>query len=168
MTERIKTERLEIKPFSKEDRNDLADLLLREDIKKTFMIPDFADEKALDRMIAVFMRVSETAEHFTRGIYLDSKLIGFINDVEIDDGCIEFGYVIHPAFWGNGYATEMFCAVIHTLLGNPFSCIKAGAFSENTASIRVMEKCGMKRCLQTEPLEYRGKTHTCVYYEIRV
>ncbi len=47
-----------------------------------------------------------------------------------------------------------------------FTVVKTGAFTENIASIRVMEKCGMRRFDETEEIEYRGKNHTCVYYEI--
>ena len=52
------------------------------------------------------------------------------------------------------------------LFSEGFSAVKAGAFSENAASIRVMEKCGMTKTGETEQIEYRGKTHTCVYYAI--
>ncbi len=166
MTKLLKTERLEIKPFSQEDRVDLAGLLLNEEIKKTYMLPDFATEEALNRMVNVFMNASVAENHFTRGIYRENRLIGFVNDVEINEGRAEFGYVIHPSFWGQGYATEMFRAVIEELLGKPFSTIRAGAFRENSASLRVLEKCGMQKCPQTEEIEYQGATHTCIYYEI--
>lgn len=43
--------------------------------------------------------------------------------------------------------------------------VVAGAFSENIASRRVMEKCGMTLTEQEEDIEYRGKTHHCVYYK---
>ena len=44
--------------------------------------------------------------------------------------------------------------------------VRCGAFSENTASIRVMEKAGMVREDFTEDIEYRGIMHHCVYYSI--
>lgn len=42
-----------------------------------------------------------------------------------------------------------------------------GAFEENIASRRVMEKCGMILTESEEKIEYRGKVHRCVYYLIR-
>ena len=42
--------------------------------------------------------------------------------------------------------------------------ILTGAFSTNIASIRVMEKCGMTKLSKTDEIQYRGLTHTCVYY----
>ncbi len=167
MAEIIKTKRLVIKPFSVEDTDPLSELLVNDEIKKTYMIPDFDSREKFDRMVNRNLELSLEDDYFVRGIYLDEKLIGFVNDVEIEDSCIELGYAIHPDFWGNGYATEMFCAVIHELLGTRFTTIRAGAFSENPASIRVMEKCGMRKCPYTEQIEYRGVQHTCVYYEIK-
>ncbi len=167
MGKRIKTQRLEIKPFSGEDREVLAALLQNTEIKKTFMIPDVAAREALDKMVNTFLALSLAEDRFVRGIYANGELLGFVNDVEIDDGCMELGYVIHPAHWNKGFATEMLRAVIGHLLDNGFSAIRAGAFCKNAASIRVMEKCGMKKCPQLEQIEYRGANHTCVYYEIR-
>ncbi len=162
----IKTNRLEIRPFSKDDVMPLSELLLNADIKKTYMIPDFSNQEELNKMVNVFMELSHSDKHFTRGIYTSDGLIGFVNDVVIENAGIELGYAIHPTFAGNGYATEMLQAVINALLGKSFSFIKTGAFSENIASIRVMEKCNMRRCPQTEVITYRGKEHVCVYYEI--
>ncbi len=163
----IKTPRLELKPFSGSDRTGLAALLVNEAIKETFMIPDFADPESLEKMVTVFLERSCSEAHFIRGIYSDGALIGFVNDVEIDQGCIELGYVIHPIHWGKGFATEMLHAVIPVLLGKGYFGVKTGAFCENIASIRVMEKCGMQKCPYQERIEYRGNVHTCVYYEIR-
>ena len=167
MKEMLRTDRLEIRPFSDHDREELSDLLLNDDIKKTYMIPDLADQKALDAMLDRFVALSRSDRRIMRGVYLGERLIGFVNEVEIQNGCLELGYAIHPTFWGQGYATEMLRAMLDELLGNPFSAIQTGAFAENVASMRVMEKCGMQRIDKTEDIEYRGTCHACVYYEAR-
>ena len=46
--------------------------------------------------------------------------------------------------------------------------VTAGAFEENRASLRVMEKSGMERSFFQEPVSYRGENHLCVYYAIRL
>ncbi len=163
----IRTERLEIKPLSGTCAEDLVRLLVREEIKKTYMLPDFPDRQALDQMGKRLTALSCTQDRFVRGIYLKGRLIGFVNDVATENGSIELGYVIHPDHWGCGYATEMLRSVIPALLSHGFSAIRAGAFCGNTASIRVMEKCGMVKCPQEETIHYRGENHACVYYEIR-
>ena len=166
----IKTARLEIKPFAAEDRERLSSLLLNDDIKKTYMIPDFATSEQLEKMMDNFERLSRDEGRFLRGIYDADGLVGFVNDVEMVNryagGYIELGYVIHPDCWGRGYATEMLGAVIGARVSEGFATVRTGAFSENPASMRVMEKCGMQRIELTEEIEYRGKTHNCKYYQI--
>ncbi len=163
----IRTPRLLIRPVCPDDLTVLRAIYLDEDIKKTYMIPDFPSEEAPQRSLRRFAEVSQDETHFVRGIDLDGTLIGIVNDVEIDGGCMELGYALLPAYWNRGYATEMLAAVLDTLLGTRFSTIRAGAFAENPASLRVMEKCGMQRVAATESVEYRGVMRTCVYYEIR-
>ena len=114
------------------------------------------------------MRIKELSENCTRlvyGIYLENELVGFMNDVEMDEGWVELGYVISPAHKNCGFATEALSALIDEAFRLGFSRVKTGAFSENAASMRVMEKCGMKKSSETEKIEYRGATHDCVYYE---
>ena len=75
------------------------------------------------------------------------------------------GYAYLPAFYDRGFATEAFKGAIDYLLSHGFETVLAGAFSGNLASLRVMEKCGMVKQNYTDEIEYRGKTHTCIYYE---
>ena len=105
-------------------------------------------------------------EHFERGIFLGDILIGFVNDVDTTDNCIEIGYAIHPDYHNRGYATEMFRAVVCSLLDNGYSSVVAGAFEQNSASIRVMQKCGLTKIDKEEDILYRGTTMHCVYYAL--
>ena len=57
----------------------------------------------------------------------------------------EVGYVLHPDYWGRGYATE----ILHTVLRFAFQTLRlhrveARCFEEHAASRRVMEKCNMR------------------------
>ena len=99
------------------------------------------------------------------GISLNGRFIGLINDVEIQDGRIELGYAIHPDFKGRGYATEVLTAAIDALFQAGISVVETGAFEENLASIRVMEKSGMTRIDKKDSIEYRGNPHRCIYYQ---
>ena len=162
----IKTERLEIMPFRIKDFSDFAELLTNSEIKKTFMIPDFETREALNGMVQKIAQYSLSNQRFERGIFLEDRLIGFVNEVERKDSSMELGYVIHPSFWGRGYATEMLKAVIEMLLEAGFSQIITGAFDDNSASIRVMEKCGMRKSPVEENIMYQGRDRHCVYYSI--
>nr|AMP50866.1 acetyltransf_3 [uncultured bacterium] len=162
----IQTQRLTLKPYDASDLPALEALLTNADIKKTFMIPDFASPEKLRAMAEKLLEFSLSDAHFERGIYLGDTLIGFINDVEISGGDIELGYVIHPAWQGRGYATEALQAAISTLFHAGFTRVMTGAFEGNAASIRVMRKCGMVKLEKEDDIQYAGKTQHCVYYAI--
>ena len=164
---RINTERLCLRSFSDTDADAAIDILMNDEVGKTFMVPDFKSRDDAMRLFGTLRRLSKADDRFVYGIYLENNLIGFINDVEIDGDEIELGFAIHPDHWGNGYATEVLRASIRELLDMDYSVVKTGAFEENIASIRVMEKCSMTRLDKTDELEYRGKVHRCVWFEAR-
>ena len=61
------------------------------------------------------------------------------------DGIAEIGYGISEEYQNNGYATEAVKALIQWAFNAPqVIAIEAETESENTASIRVLEKCGFK------------------------
>lgn len=164
----IETERLTIKPYALEDVDGLVDLLINPEITKTFMVPKFESLEQAEKLakkLIVFSQENDT-KHLEYGIYLDEKLIGFVNDCGIEDEEIEIGYVIHPDYQGQGYATEAVRAIICELREMGFHKVTAGFFEENTASRRVMEKSGMQQTNVTDEEEYRGEHHICCYCEI--
>src|SRR5260221_11308631 len=61
-----------------------------------------------------------------------------------EDGKIQFGYVLSPIHWGNGYATEATRAMLAQLKNQP-DIFRIGTFVDvdNTASINVLKNCGL-------------------------
>ena len=110
--------------------------------------------------------MSKNYDRFVYGVCLNNQLIGFVNDVFIGENTVELGYVIHPNFKNNGYATEVLTACIKLIFESGFTVLKTGAFEENLASIRVMQKCGMEESLEKEQIEYKGEIKNCKYYQI--
>lgn len=166
----IKTKRLTIQPFNDKDIDDLIDLLTNEEICKTFMIPEFetkAQAISLANKLIDFSKI-EDVKHLEYGIYKDDNLIGFINDCGYDDNEIEIGYVIHPKYKNNGYASEAVNAVFLELKEMGFNKVKAGYFKDNHASLRVMLKCGMKQLDYSEEITYRGNKYISYYCEIEL
>jgi len=155
-----------LKKLSPEDERSTVEILTHDTVKKTYMVPDLTDEAAKKLFIRL-LTLSHDPAHYIRGIYRNDRLIGFINDTEIVSGTIELGWAVHPDFHKRGYATQAVTAAIDELLTLGFHEVQAGAFAENPASIRVMEKCGMKRIDKSEQIDYRGKVHDCVFYAIR-
>lgn len=162
----IETSRLVLHPYVVEDYEAMKELLTNEEIKKTYMIPDFMTEEEIKKFFEKIKSVSYDPNRIDLGIYEKGKLIGFINDVCIENEMVELGYVIHPSKKGRGYATEVLSKMIQILWERGFHKIRTGAFEENLASRRVMEKCGMKMTSEHDTIEYKGVTHACVFYEI--
>ena len=160
----IKTDRLELKPITDNDRGNVIALLTNDVVKQTYMIPDFESEEAAEKLFQRLRDLSVSDTFYQVGIFLENELIGIANEVERTADSIELGYAILPQFHNKGYGTEMLNAMIEKLFCDGFSKVVTGAFSENISSIRVMEKCGMKRLKKVDEIEYRGKVHTCVYY----
>ena len=158
--------KITLKPISAGDAEPMLDILTSKDISRTYMLPDFESREAALPLFRRLMDLSRQESRFVRGIYLEDTLIGFLNDVEIVNGTIELGYVIHPDHWGKGCMTEGLKLAIKELLRLGYQEVICGAFSHNAASIRVMEKVGMTKTEKTEDIEYRGQIHPCVYYAI--
>lgn len=161
----IKTKRLCLQAFRDLDQNALIGLLTNEEISKTYMTPVFHAEDEKVQAFQRLQKLSALEDRFVRGIYLNDQLIGFVNDVEMKDGEIELGYVIHPQHHNQGYATEVLAKAIEVMFLSGFSAVITGAFEGNRASMRVMEKCGMVRIAREDFIEYRGKMHRCIYYK---
>ena len=164
---KIKTERLSLKSHAEQDIDSQIDLLTNPGITSAFMVPEMESRSSAEELVRKMTAFSQTddTEHLEYDVYLGDQIIGFINDCGITDHEIEIGYVIHP-HKGHGYATEVVRAVISELREMGFRKVTAGYFPKNTASLRVMEKCGMQKTAVTDALEYRGKHHACGYCEI--
>ena len=164
----IPTERLVLRPYEAADVERLCALLTDERITGTFLVPKFqskAEAIALAERLVGFSALEDTV-HLEYGIVLGGELIGFVNDCGIEEDTIEIGYVVDPAYWGKGYATEAVRAVLRELKEMGFRKVTAGFFEENPASRKVMKKCGMTPAGLMEEEEYRGEIHRCFYYEL--
>ena len=163
----IQTARLRLQTMTDADEDGVIELLTNEEIGKTFMVPNFQSREQAYRVFTSIKTASQSPEKFVYGIYLNGKIIGFLNDVEQTDEYIELGFVVHPDYKNHGYATEAFSAAMQALFALGWKCVKTGAFAENGASIRVMEKSGMTRLDEVTKIEYRGQEHDCVWFEKR-
>ena len=64
------------------------------------------------------------------------------------------------------YCTNSLEQSINYLFSKGYKEVICGAFENNIASIRVMQKAGMQKISKTDQIEYRGKVHNCIYYSI--
>lgn len=160
----FQTKRLQVRPICADDREAVLDLLTNEIVAKTYMLPEYKCREEAEPLFQRLVQLSREKGRYVAGVYLDAQFIGMMNETEIKDKQIEMGYAFLPAYYNQGFATEAFRGAIDYLLAHGFETVVAGAFSENTASLRVMEKCGMGKRKYTDEIEYRGIHHTCIYY----
>ncbi|CAN5227916.1 GNAT family N-acetyltransferase [soil metagenome] len=97
-------------------------------------------------------------------------LIGGIGMAAIEDGH-EFGYWLTPHAWGRGYATEagraMIASARHTL---GLCSLKAGHFTDNPASGRVLTKLGFRPTGRVAPRQAlaRGGEAPCADFVLEL
>ena len=91
----------------------------------------------------------------------DSSLVGIISlkNIDLDNKNANLGYWIGELYWGNGIASESVALVI-LVINHAFSVlgldeVYAYVYSENKASMRVLEKNGMTK--KGEANEYSKK-----------
>ena len=88
----------------------------------------------LDQMIS---RTAAGGEDFV--IEHEGRAIGIVGAGRIPD----FGFIIHPAFWGRGFATEASRAFISYVFGNGLASeLQADVDPRNIASLRVLARLG--------------------------
>jgi RimJ/RimL family protein N-acetyltransferase len=156
---------ISLRPFCEADAEAITNLLLDEQVKQTYMLPDFPDRAAARPLFDRLLALSEEDSRFVRAICVERRAVGIINDVGIDGREVELGYALLPAVWGRGIATAALGLAIDRLFARGFDTVKAAAFETNSASLRVMEKAGMIPTGQTEEVAYRGQTHRCICCE---
>ncbi len=166
----LESERLILRPFEEKDEEIMLSILTNDEIKETYMIPDFDSREKVVDLFERYKELSLKADRIVYAICLreNCQLIGFLNDCDIDKEKLlcEIGYVISPKHKGNGYATEAFKTVIDELFRIGMKTIRTFYFEENLASCRVMEKCGLKPNGLSHDTNYRGKIHKSIGMEI--
>ncbi len=72
-----------------------------------------------------------------------SEVMGVISLTRVDEGRVEVGYWVGPAFWNTGIASE---AVRALIAANPLNSksVFASVFQDNPASARVLTNCGFQ------------------------
>jgi RimJ/RimL family protein N-acetyltransferase len=138
----LRTERLVLRPPRLEDARTIAALVNdRRIAHNTARIPHpYAVADAHAFLTAV--TASERDAVFL--ITAHGSVIGCCGIEQSADGA-ELGYWLGVDFWGQGYATEAARAVIDHAFGE-LGCdaLQAGARVSNSASRRVLEKCGFQ------------------------
>ena len=144
----IKTERLTIRLIKEIDYEDICEYGCDEETGQ-YMIY-WAKTREQIRMFindCIFSLNLEnpTWYEFVIGLNKTLKVIGNISLI-INDLEAEIGWISNKKYWNNGYMSEAVNAIInYTFNDLAIYKIIATCTSKNIGSIRVMEKCNMKR-----------------------
>jgi len=170
----FKTERLLLSEISIDDLNDIHELLTIPAVDKynTLGIPKTLKEteKHVEKIIT--SRIKVPRDSYTWKIILkkSNQFIGLAGFVLSNDKYKlgEIFYKFHPDHWNKGYATEVAKGLIVVGFKNfKLHKVEAGVATENTQSIRVLEKIGMtNEGLRRKILPIRGEWKDNYHYAI--
>jgi len=99
--------------------------------------------------IRSFIEACREVRRFHWGIFFEGRHVGNVSCSEWSHAnrWIDISYILgEKDVWGRGLAAAAVGAAIeHLFAAHPFNRVQAHAVMENTASVRVMEKLGMRR-----------------------
>src|SRR5581483_6351521 len=158
----LETERLVLRQFTEDDANNLFELDSDPDVMRYVgsVSARLANVDAYRERIRTnylpyherhpgygYWAVVEKPNHdFIGWFHLRPALdYRFAAEAGFRSGDVDLGYPFRKSAWGKGYATEGARALIHqAFTERGAACVVAVALSDNAASIRVMEKTGLR------------------------
>lgn len=146
MPEKIETERLVLTRLRHEDAEEIFySYASKPEATKYVSWPTHQTIDATRAFLRYAVNSWVLGLDYTYGIRLkgSGKFAGSFGVIH-EDGKVQFGYILSPAHWRNGYATEA-CIRMMTLLREFPSLYRVGTFvdAENTGSIKVLLKSGL-------------------------
>jgi len=146
----IETERLFLRKISISDADDMYAYSKRKEVTEFLLWDAHPDPLYTEQYIRYLQERYAVGDFYDFALVLkeSSRMIGTVGFTSFDlpNFSAEIGYVVSPEYQGHGYATEAVTAVISFGFENcDLERISAVCMKENIASLRVMEKCGMKR-----------------------
>ena len=144
----IETERLRLRQPSREDIGSIAALASDWEVaKQTQRIPHPYSALDAEQWIDSVMADESTEIDLIVTLVARQSVIGAIGlaPTRFGEGS-ELGFWIGKPYWGQGYATEAAIGLVEYAFGElGLAQIVAGAFPENRASCRVLEKVGFEK-----------------------
>ena len=150
-TTTMRTERLELRPVTDGDIDRILEYRNRPDVTR-WLLRTEVDPEAFR---AAWKAAADDPDDHSVAVVVDGQVIGTVS-LTLTNGMgqpgmpsrteAELGYIFDPDHSGRGYASEAVAAVV----GRSFRSlgvrrITAGCFADNAASVRILEKLGMRR-----------------------
>ncbi len=144
----IETERLTLRAFRAADLEPLY--LIQRDPQAMRYTYCAASREESERRLRAYAGLAEQVGFapWTVIFRAHARVVGWggLNYDPFDPGWgVEVAYFFHPDYWGRGLATELVRVSLQTgFTQHALAEIHAFAHPENGASIRVLEKCGLR------------------------
>lgn len=147
----LRTERLELRPVRDEDIDRILEYRNRPEVTRWLLRTEV--DPASFR--AAWQRAAQNPDDHSVAVTLDGVVIGTVS-LEVVDGIgqagmprrtqADLGYIFDPAYGGHGYAIEAVTAMVtYAFEQLGVRRITASCFADNHASVRLLEKLGMRR-----------------------
>ena len=170
----LETERLRLRKFTEEDAEDMYNNWASDtEVTKYLTWPAHSSIEVSKKVIDMWIDNYKDMEYYQWAIELKEirQVIGTISLMNIDNNIenCEVGYCIGRKFWNKGITTEAFSSIINFAFNQVgFERITARHHVDNSASGRVMEKCGLKYegLLRKISRNSSGELVDCKYYSI--
>ena len=155
----IKTERLTITTFSLDMAQSVYENSRDDDTRR--FVPDEVYDTVEEAREAIEFLMSQYDSVDGPLVYpvltKDGQNIGYVQFCKCEDGSWDIGYHIAKDFTGKGYATEAIKAFLPAMAHKlNIKEVYGICLAENTASVRVLEKCGFTQIYQGTG-NYQGK-----------
>ncbi len=146
---RIETERLHLRPLVLQDADAVFALFANWNVVRYLSVPPWPYAQDDARVFANTVVNGDGDAERAFAILLNGSLIGLISTRTRPASNLQrgagpnIGYWLGEPYWGHGYMTEAtrgFIAMVFATCDGDM--IYSGAFTENTASLRVQEKIG--------------------------
>lgn len=150
-TSSLRTERLELRPVRDEDVDRILEYRNLPEVTR-WLLRTQVDPTSFR---SAWRRATEDPDDHCMAVTLDGVVVGTVS-LDVTDGMgqpgmpqrteAQLGYIFDPAYGGHGYASEAVTAMVaHAFDRLGVRRITAGCFADNLASVRILEKVGMRR-----------------------
>lgn len=147
----LRTPRLELRPVRDEDIDRILEYRNRREVTRWLLRTEVDPES----FRAAWRRAAEDPDDHSMAVTHDGVVIGTVS-LDVVDGMgqpgrpprseAQLGYIFDPAYGGQGFATEAVTAMVaYAFERLGVRRITAGCFADNLASVRILEKVGMRR-----------------------
>lgn len=167
VAETIETPRLNLRPHTNRDADDIYAYASDSEWRKFLPLPEpYLKEHAVEHIEKILGRDRE--QHPTWAVCIGPQIVGSVNVRFFADHRIaEIGYGLSRSYWGQGITVEAMNVIINSAFDfyTQLVRVRARANAENLGSRRVMEKLGMSLEGQLRQNSFeRGELHDEVVY----